>query len=76
MRVQEVIDSKDAIGYTVGGAALFNPVYLSYLETVWQAGIAIGGAVIIYLTIQNKLLDHRIKKLTIKELEEELENKG
>ena len=69
-----MIDQKDAISLGIGGGAVLNPIYLNYLETLWQAGIALGGAVIIYLTIRNKLLDMKIKKLQIEELKEDLDN--
>ena len=45
-----------------GAAAVLNPVWLTWLPSVWQVGIALLGAAVLVATLWNKILDIKQKR--------------
>lgn len=60
----------DAAAVLHGGAWLSSPFWLEFIDPYYQFALAALGLLVLILTAYNKWLDSRIKRETLKELEE------
>ncbi|QDF14267.1 hypothetical protein vBDshSR4C_019 [Dinoroseobacter phage vB_DshS-R4C] len=59
---------------TTGASAALSPFWLDFLDPAKQVILALGGIVLLFLTIRNKLLDNRIKREALRDIEEARRN--
>ena len=50
---------REALPFAVGGTAVSNPIWFDWIQGVWQVGVAVAGAYILYLTIKDRRLSIR-----------------
>ena len=56
----------DLVAASVGGWGLTYPLWGSWLNSGWQVGIAILGAIVLVLTIWNKVLEIKQRRKDLK----------
>lgn len=54
-----------------GGAGLSSPLWLGFIDPLYQGALALIGFAVLVLTLWNKWLDNRIKRETLKDLTED-----
>jgi hypothetical protein len=66
----QIVDAKDGISTTLGAGMLLAPAWMDWFSAAYQWALAVGGFVIIVLTIYSKVLEIKIKRRAIEEHED------
>lgn len=53
---------KDALNYSLGGAAIANVAWFDLVSTLWQVSLSVVGAVVLLLTARSKWLEIKQRK--------------
>lgn len=64
------ISMKETAITTGSAVSLFMPLWLSWLPAIWQLLISVLAGLILGLTAYNKILEIRLKRKELKEMEQ------
>lgn len=64
------ISMKETAITTGSAVSLFMPLWLSWLPAVWQLLVSVLAGLILGLTAYNKILEIRLKRKELKEMEQ------
>ncbi|MEP1612657.1 MAG: hypothetical protein ABJL72_12145 [Roseobacter sp.] len=59
----------DIVSVSTAGTWISSPFWMEYLEPTYQALLALGGFILLVLTIRNKWLDLKIKRAKLAEID-------
>lgn len=53
---------KDMYSYVTAGAAVTSPAWIDFMSHIWQTMVPLMGAIVLALTIWNKILENRQRR--------------